>query len=187
MAEMLIDGTGKGYRAGVTPNNELRTVGAFVSMEHHVAHKHHQGFVVPLTITPTGAGSVFLHLTNTDNANDLNITKITIQAATADYVDILHTPTGTPTGTTTISPVNMVIGSGTVANCTAYSGVALGGLTGGTLIKRYHAPANGLSNEFTLETNIIVTNGRTVIFKAGAGAIALTLNITFNFHNSEDE
>lgn len=184
MSNLIEDGKGRGYRAGVSAENELLCKSLSIQHEHHVAHLHQQNYSIILSVTPGGAGYVFAYIQNNDD-RDLNITKFCFHVASNEYIEVYTNIIGTPAGTTVVTPVNSFIGSGNIANCNSYSGTNITGLSAGNLYNRYYIAANNLTNCYYIDSAIILPKQRSICLKAGTGTIQIDVNITFNFHEVE--
>ena len=136
MPDTIKDGTGNGYLAEVTAENRL-SVTAITQIENKdINDRTKEAYLLYIDITPTGAADNFLYMENT-SANNMFINWYRVWSGTnADAIDMYRNMTGTPAGTTTVTPSNMNFGSNNTATGNFYEGVDITGLSGGALLDR---------------------------------------------------
>ncbi len=64
--DILKDGTGRGYLAGVQSENRLMVEAITYSGEHHANHDEGLAFNMIFDVTPTAAGDCFLYMKNSE-------------------------------------------------------------------------------------------------------------------------
>ncbi len=160
----IVDGTGEGYAARVTPDKRLDVSARSDDRMYYASRDNGLSFFYYSDVTPTGADDVFCYIQNTSPTRALVIRWIRAYCASAEAIDIYVGETGTLVGGTAITPVNLNPSSGHTAEGTFEEGVNITGLSGGNLLDRIRLEAgvdaftnfNGLilgqSNTFTLHT-----------------------------------
>ena len=121
------DGTGRGFRAGVTSENQLRTEAEIHELQHHISLNEGQVYQAIGVHTVGSAGKkVILHIRNNDPSRFMVISYMRIQYPGGDgtidaatYFDCGLDTTYT-SGGTEVTPVNMNASSGNVASVVAY-------------------------------------------------------------------
>lgn len=168
---IIEDGTGRGFRAEVDSSNRLRARSVTESYDKAVNTEGNQ-WSAYFTVTPTGAGDYFFYVKN-NGTNDLLISDIRIMCASAEtftYEEVI----GTPTGGTTLTPVNRNFGSAKQVSGTVETGVDITGLTSeGTVFFERCDTAN---KRYKLSTtsNIIIPQGSAFAIKAATGTALVT-------------
>ena len=99
---------------------------------------------------------------------------------TAEAIDVYINRAGTPTGTTTITPVNMNLGSGKAARGDFYEGVDILSLSGGSLLDRIRI-AGGSDILYSWTADIVVPQNHVLTFQALTGAVAIELTVAFYY------
>ena len=126
MGFMVEDGTGKGYRAGVTSENQLLTQAEVHELQHHISIKKGQVYQVIGTHSLSASGTLpILHIKNEDPDRKLFISYMRIQFIGDGVIDeetywqcgFGRTYSSSGTG---VTPVNMNKTSGNVASVTSY-------------------------------------------------------------------
>ena len=184
---MLIeDGTGSGRTVKVDSENRME-VHAVTQVEvMHENLRKSQAYTVFGTSTPTyldpsaetGNLCVF-YMKNTDEKN-IVISQMGIWTASNQYVEPMTNPTGIPINTETLSPTNMNLSSGNIANGTFLSGSSIEGIIGGTRVSRFRIPANNATNFNDLDSKIIIPKNN--IFTLFASEADVAIEFTFNFY-----
>lgn len=182
--EIIKDGKGRGYNAGVNGTNRLLVESIEVPHLHHTAHIHGQAYSIVLQQTPT-AGAPFLYIKNISPTLDLCLEHMLVRTPSDEIITLVTRVDGTAAGTAYV-PVNHLIGSGNLADATVVVGNTITGLSGGNLIHRFFIPASHHSAEHTFEDSIILTKGRALAFYAVNGSIQVDVSLIFEMHAQED-
>jgi hypothetical protein len=131
MGLQLEDGTGKGYQAKITNENQLKTVAEIHELQHHISATAGQVYQVvgELIGVNTGASTV-LHLKNSSTTRIGVVSYMRFQTPTPsgngdwlpDGGTYFQIGSGTTysTGGTSVTPFNMNLTSGNVADLVAY-------------------------------------------------------------------
>jgi hypothetical protein len=181
MPETIMDGTGTSKLAKVDINNKLQ-VKAITEVENKFVNlEEEEAYLLYSDITPTGAGDVFLYFKNTDT-KDLILNWYRIwSGASAEAIDIYTGMTGTPGGTTTLTPGNMNITSSNDATGEFYEGADITGLSGGTLLDRLRLSGDGNDVTSGYPGDIVIQSGGVLTLQALTGAIALEVTLSFYY------
>ena len=89
MPDTIRDGTGKGYLARVSNNNELATVSVVSTEEHAISSGSGLAYFATTattakpTLTGTGSGGVVLYIQNDHTSKQLAVAKIFLSSDTA--------------------------------------------------------------------------------------------------------
>jgi hypothetical protein len=127
MGLQIEDGTGQGYRTGVTAENQLLTQAETHELQHHISMNEGQVYQAIGTHTLSGAGTkTILHIRNNDPSRFLVVSYMRVQFPGGDgtidaatYFDCGFDASYT-SGGTQVTPVNMNASSGNVASVVAY-------------------------------------------------------------------
>ncbi len=180
------DGLGTGRLMKVDSEGRSHAFATTESEEQHTNRLNSDHYFIYHDITPTTAGSEFFYLKNTDT-RDMIIKSYRLWTATADEgVDIFRNKVGTPTTTTTLTPVNANFGSNksAVANC--FESVAFGGLSAGTLLDRLRIGDTGVDIFAEFAGGLILPQGSSMTAQAVVGAIALEFTVSFYYTKLAD-
>jgi hypothetical protein len=101
-----------------------------------------------------------------------------VSCSSRENIWIYRNPSGTPTDTINITPVNSNFGSSKQAEGTFVYGSDLGGLTTNELHSKLPCYAN-TNNNFTFRNWIIIPKNSTVCFNARNGNIELDISMPF--------
>lgn len=181
MPDMLKDGKGRGFLAEVDGDNTLKVTSRNLTFAHAINHNEGNAFLVFSDVIPTAANDVFMYMKNT-SSKDLIISwyRMWTPAGSSEAIDIFFNKTGTPAGTTVITPTNMNLGSGNVAVGDFFEGVDITGLSGGNIADRIRI-IGGEDVIASWAGDIIVTPNKVVTFQAVVGAIPVELTVGFYF------
>jgi len=181
MVDMIKDGTGDGFLAQVTSDNKLSVTAITETENKFVNESTKESYLLYSDITPTGAGDWFMYVENTSDKNMfLNWYRIW-SGASAEAIDIYRNVTGTPGGTTTVTPLNMNFGSNNTATGNFYEGVDITGLSGGVLLDRLRLSGDSKDVVDNYPGDIIMPRGANIVLKALTGAIALEVTLSFYY------
>jgi hypothetical protein len=182
MGIIIEDGTGNGYTTQVSKENKLEVNAVTQTKEHYINHHEGQAYNVLFEITPSGAGDCFFYMKNSSE-NDLVIEGIWIKLAANDYIEIKIGDTGTASGGTDVTPVNLNAGSGNVAEGTFQHGVDITGLSGGsTALKLWHVSSAG-SNYTNFNQDVFIPKNKILSLYIGTGTASISGGIVFNYHD----
>ena len=180
---VIEDGTGAGYKAGVTNKNRLQVESSSFDLIHFANHKEGQAYSMSFTVTPTGAGDCFCYIMNTAIKN-LNINSFVVAAAADEIVQIKLRDTGTPVGGGAVIPVNRNTSSNNTAIGTFQTGVDITGLSGGSIVDQYFVKGASKSEKYRWASTIIIGQNGTISMYAVTGAIALRITIGFFYEDA---
>jgi hypothetical protein len=179
---ILEDGTGDGYKASVTSENQVRTESVTSNESNHANHDHGWAYTISFSATPTGAGDCFLYVKNTAD-EDMIINGGGLYCEADEYFDIKLGDGGTASGGSTIIPVNLNAGSGNTADGTFLSGNDITGLSGGSVVYRiYHATSKETTNS-TFPQSIVLPKNSVLTFYAQTGTTALAGFLNVYYHD----
>jgi hypothetical protein len=102
------------------PDDRLPVDAITYDEKHHVARSHGYAFTFDFGVTPTGANDEFLYLKNDSSTDQVVITSLELTDAGAEDI-VFAKCTGTPGNSpTAITPMNLLVGSSNVSDCTIY-------------------------------------------------------------------
>lgn len=163
---VIEDGTGKGFKAKVTSENQLRVFSVQVSMEHFVNHFHGQAYNVMFDQSPTASDDCILYMENESDHLDLVVEGIEFQVDGAVEIYTQLNARGTRNGANVIEPANLNTKSGKEASGIFEQGADLDGggatLTGGVETFRWVFNAANNSTNFNFECDVILGRGNTL-------------------------
>jgi len=187
---MIIQGgRGNGYSAGVNEENRFMTESVAVTVEHHVNHHGKTSFNSVFEITTENAATrCFYYLKNTDD-KDMVIEGVTIALDKATEITVELGNVGDPDSGTAVTPTNLNVGSGNVAEGTFEVGEDLGNagatLTGGAICERYVYTAALQSTTINFEQDIIVRKNAALTLWSSAAQVKVQGTVILNYHNAE--
>ncbi len=121
------DGSGTGRLAKEVSEGRMHTYATTEPEELHTNRLNADHYIVYLDITPTADGDYFFYIKNTHTL-DMIINWYRIwTASAAEAFDLIRNPIGTPTGTATLTTVNMNFGSNKTATAQEFESVDMGG------------------------------------------------------------
>ena len=180
------DGTGTGRLMTVDSEGRAHGFATTESEEQHTNRLNSDHYLMYIDITPTGAGSEFFYIKNTDT-RDMIIKSYRIWTAASDEaVDIYRNKTGTPTTTTTLTPVNLNFGSNKTATAQVYESVAFGGLSAGQLVDRLRIGDTGVDVFAEFPGGMILPQGASMTAQTVTGTVALEFTISFYYTKLAD-
>lgn len=139
MPDMIVNGTGDGYKARVDSKNRLR---CYVVDEeestwiNRVEKEMYSGAWDSNGIKAATAGNIIIYLKNTNTSKDLIIIRVRHRCEDANgSLSFWLNVTGTPGGSlTTLTPANRNAGANNSADCLYYLSTDITGLSGGRRI-----------------------------------------------------
>jgi len=170
MAEQIVDGRGRGFRAEVNENNQLAVSAIAQSIQHWLSKTKEHAYQLIGTATLASGTTVGLHIKNTSSDKIFVVTYIRHQIIspsggtaipnTSNYYRVAFGRERS-TGGTVATPLNVNEGSGIEADIEAYQGGPT--LTGtARVIDRWYTKDDGDMNTFRKEGAVIVNPGRTI-------------------------
>jgi hypothetical protein len=131
MAFLVEDGTGRGYKAAVTDENQLATVAEIHELQHHISRTQGEVYqIIGLETAITASTQTVLHIKNTSSTLKMVVSYIRMQIAgesggtaltdAATYFQMGFGRTYV-SGGALVTPVNMNVTSANSAPCTAYN------------------------------------------------------------------
>ena len=192
MGLIIEGGEGSGYSAGVDEENRLKTLAITRSMEHHCNQEHGDAYSIPFSQSPTAADDCIFYMKNTSDT-DMVIEGITLGATDTGVADTIYFKlgdSGTRSGETDLTPVNLNTGSGKSADGDFEQGADLtaGTLTGGTEFERLTvgngATADLISRNFNFPQDVIIPkNGVFTIYIGGSAGGTFYITVNMHYHD----
>jgi len=178
------DGTGSGHRARVNDDNELEVRATTVSRAEWENHNNQRAFSMFFSqaAANSAANECLGYLKNTDDG-DLIINEIAIHATAADIIYVAKV-TGTAAAGSSITPVNMHIGSGKTASVTTMQHTAITGLTNAGRLLSFYMAANAFIVRSPKATIVLEKNSAIGIYTTTNQANTLNVNLHFHFENA---
>ena len=180
---IIEDGQGMGDKAHVTSNGCVCVRATTIDFLQRVNELDQEVYTAIIEKTPTGAGDCFFYLMN-NSSNDMYISSMTAAAAADETIELYINDIGTPVGTTVNTLVNRHAGSGKAADCTAYDGVNITGLSGGKKVEQFAVDGNIGSQKWRYNSFIIIPNNHTFTLYTTTGAIALIVSLGIAFYTT---
>lgn len=166
---VIEDGTGTGIQAKIDSDNRLLTESVSKSIEHYHNVTKGTGFHILCQQTPTGAGDCFFYMKNLSTKNWI-IEGFNNRVASAETIEVNILQTGTPSGGSTITPVNVNSTSSLLLNGTFEGGNDITGMSGGRLIDRAYL-TNTDTGGYNFELDVVIGPGHTLTLYAVTGGI----------------
>lgn len=170
MPRTIEDGTGSGKRAKVDEDNRLLVRAFSEPYQHEISHSEEQGYQVWSVTTPISGTVVCLHIKNNDNSRDMVFSFIRFQAvdmsggtAFPNVNNYFSASFGRvySSGGTTVSPINILSGSGNSANVTVYkNGPTLTGTA--TEFDRWYVHEDGQMKKWNKQGALIIPVNKTM-------------------------
>jgi hypothetical protein len=177
---IILGGTGNGYAAGVTSENQLEVCAVTRTMDLYCNQINGISYSLILSQTPTGAGDCFCYVKNND-VNDLVISSVKLYAASDEIFVMKLDDTGTPAGGSAVTPSNRKAGCGNVADATCEAGNDITGLSGGDEVESIFVKGAGTSHRFEWLSGVIVPKNHIVTLYVTTGAIAVRATLSMHF------
>lgn len=177
---IIIGGTGAGFAAGVTSENQLEVCAVTRTIDLYCNQINGISYSLLLSQTPAGAGDCFCYLKNHD-INDMIISSVKLHAAADETFFMKLNDTGTPVGGSDAAPVNRKAGCGNVADVTCEAGNDITGLSGGETVESIFVKGAETSYRFEWLSCIIVPKNHTMTLYVTTGAIAVTTTLSMHF------
>jgi hypothetical protein len=170
MPDLIKDGTGQGYYAGVNFENRLMVTAKTESLQHLISQDYGQAYQAIGTATLASGRVTVLHLKNTSSDKNMVVTYIRHQVVGAtggtafpnalNYFEVSGGRTYLSGGDLKV-PVNVNRGSGNLAEAIVYNGSPV--LTGTeSEIDRWYTQSDGDMNTLNKEGSLIVQPNNTI-------------------------
>ena len=179
---MIEDGHGTGRKVHVTDEGCLCAKAVTIHFEQHVNVEYEEAYSAIISRTPTAANDCFFYIKNNSD-NDMYVCSLTLSAATDETIQIKIKDTGTPAGTTDNTPINRNASSGKQADVTAYDGVDITALSGGSVVDQIDVDGATGSEKFRWNSCFIIPKNQTLTLYAVTGGIAIKATIGMFFHD----
>lgn len=186
MAIIVRDGKGRGYSMGVNSDRRAEVSSVEESLYAYINRSKEYAFMYYSDVTPQQASSVFCYMANTSIMNLILVEMRCWTGGTAEAFDIYFNPVGTPSGGTTVTPVNTNLGSGKTATSTFLEGAHITGLSGGVLFDRLRFPGDSADWKAFWPGQIVVPPGAKMSIQALVGAIPIEISMSFFYQEMED-
>lgn len=185
---MFIEDPQTGNRAKVNSEQQLSVDCVAQTPKHHVNHDHGNSYNALFAVNPDGADDCIFYLKNNDD-KDMVIESIWWQTSAAEevYYKLGNTGTAVKTNGADITPANLNVGSGNIADVTCYSNTADGavditGLSGGTTVQKLWL-TSAASTLFDCDQDIIVPKNQVFTIYCVGGDTNLRGTVVFWFHH----
>lgn len=179
------DGLGRGYEAGVSASNRLMVASESNTRSYYVSRDAKRLFNWVFEDASAVAGNYVAYIKNTSTTRALVIELVRLQAANAATWKVV-TATGTATGGTAVTAVNMNRGSGLTEEATALADNVGGFTAGSALIAIARHPAES-SIVVPFDDTLILTPGTAIAIEYDAGTTgqaAVTLRAYYEVHSA---
>ena len=187
---ILEDGKGSGHSVQVNAENQICTSAITQTLDNHSNIIHKTSYNAVFAVNPDGADDCIFYLKNDDDQNII-IEGIWLQSSGAEevYLKIGETGTAVKTSGADITPVNLNVGSGNLADCTCYSNAGDGavditGLSGGSIFQKYWITAAADTKFFNFEQDIILPKNKTFTIYCVGGDTNIRGTACFFFHDN---
>ena len=140
-------------------------------------------FGLLFSATPTGAGDCFLYIKNQSGVYDICVEGFSLWLAADEYIDVKLGDTGTPVGGTTITPINLNTGSGTVVSGTFQNGNDITGLSSGVTVNRIYHASSQASVYTNFEQDLILKPNGVLTMYCQTGTTVLHGTLDLNVHD----
>lgn len=175
------DGKGTGQMAKVDSEGRLWGYATTEPEELHTNRLNKDSYLAYTDVTPVGGGDYFFYLKNNDS-RELIIQWYRIWTeSSAEAIDIIRQPTGTPAGTSAANVVSANFGSTKTADVDAYEGTNITGLSGGSTFDRLRLSGDGKDVVDLYPGGIVLPQGSVIAFSVLNGAIPIEFTISFYF------
>ena len=180
---IIEDGQGTGDKAHVTNNGCICVRATTVHFLQRVNELNQEVYTAIIEKTPTAAGDCFFYIIN-NSSYDMYISSMTAAAAADETIQLYINDAGTPAGTTANTLVNRHAGSGKTADCIAYDGVNITGLSGGKMVEQFKIDGNIGSQKWRYNSCIIIPKNHVFTLYAVTGAIPLVVSLGIAFYTT---
>jgi len=181
------DGSGSGYIAKVSSDNELHVFSVSESHAAHVSNDKGGTYMAYTTDAGPGAGEYTLYIQNDSSTKIFVIDCVCTSNVDADVVWKLHEVTGTAAGASVVTASNLNLTSGKVAELTCRGGAGgVTGLTSTEVIMAWNGGAvfSNVNKEIGGRIVLGKNNALAVEYDAGTGG-AVHVHISGHYHEME--
>ncbi len=181
MAFVIESGDENSYKAIVTNKGRLITKGVSEDEELHSNEADGEAYsFITMDVNATTIGNKIAYLKNTSN-NIMLMSSIRVNSAGNGNTmySLLAACDGTPSGTTTNTPVNRHIVIGNDAEGVFYEGNAIASLTGGSTVGLGFVEA-GKAGKLSFNSNIIIRKNQNLVVRALTSGV--TFDMTISLH-----
>lgn len=187
MPDMIRDGTGHGYLTKVDGNNRIWAFCSSLDNSFFMNFYKQNAFTMSISnVTAASVNGCIGYIKNTDSENDLVVVRVRHRCNTTNTVlTIKLNDTGTPAGTTVVSPVNRNAKSTKTAIGEFYSGTNITGLSGGSGVASIFSIASQPWEEFAPCSNLILGVNNIMTFYVDNNTAANWVGIGFYYKESE--
>jgi len=175
------DGQGTGRLAKVDSEGRMHTYATTEPEELHANRLNGDHYISYVDITPTADGDYFYYIKNTHTLDMIVNWYRVWTASSAEAIDLIRNPVGTPGNTTTLTPVNMNFGSNKTATAQVYESVDMSGLSGGSTLDRLRISGDGKDVVDIYNGGIILPQGAALGATVVNGAIPIEFTVSFYF------
>ena len=178
---MLIeDGAGSGYKAAVTPENQLNVCAITRTIDFYCNQRDKNSYSCIINETPTTSGSCFCYIKN-NYSKDMVMSSIKTYCVSDDVININLDCLGIPLDGFDNTFVSREAGSGSVAEVTCKVGSNIIGLSGGEVVESIVIKGGQSSQRYEWVSGIVIPKNHAVCLSAETGSdpIRATLSIHF--------
>lgn len=180
MGFTIDDGKGSGRSASVSSVQRLNVSAKTNPRIFYISRDDGLSFTLVSIDAASAANDYICYLKNTDTTRILLVKRITI-SSDVDIRYKISSVTGTAAGSSELTPVNLNLSSGNVADATARGNGAITGLTEQAVISASRVAAND-DHTTELEDALILGNGDAIAIEHDVGAAAvIEVNIEFHY------
>ena len=164
------------------------------TVEHQINHKKGEAYSFIIQQTPAYSdpseayGDIcFAYIKNT-NEIDMSLEEIDIRlggTSQSEIIKILGKTTGSPIGGETITPSNLNLGSGNIADGIFQAGNEITGISEGNELHRIYVGSSNTSETFNLGQDIIVPKNNVITLWATNISAEIDIVLLFNYHDSK--
>jgi len=166
---MILNDPLTGNAVRVTKDGEQLSLAVSEAEIEFVSHEKGLAFIATSTYSATG-GEEILSIRN-DNADlDMIVQNITVSTSASGVFTLFEMTTGqTPAGTT-VTPVNLNLGSAVVAQATCFGNASVTGSLSGTTLTA-HDVGTSTPYTFDLHTALIIPKDSTIVLQAATTGV----------------
>lgn len=174
-----------GNSAAVNSDNMLQTLAIVSTIEHYINHSKGLAFNILFSQSPAANDNCILYMEN-ESEKDMVLEGMHMSVNVACEVYIRINNVGTRNNPTSITPVNLNLGSGKPAVGVFEHGSDLSGgaatLSSGTIAERFVFVGATTSLFTNFEQDLIVPKNRALTVWCSNSAATVTATVPFNYH-----
>ena len=190
------DGEGSGNTVGITERHRMKVVSISATPEHYINHQQGQAYNLLFQITPNpddpssynDEGICCLYIKNTSTL-DLVIEEFDYRLGGESQVEILEFLANdgeTPIGGSSITPINLNLGSGNIASGTFLAGSNITGMEQGDPMIRLYIESSHTTRTYNFAQDLIIPRNNTLTIWAKYGGNEIDGTIIFNYASAEN-